>query len=159
MREIKFRAWDWEKMVQLPIIGLQHEHEANPCIYKYKAGDESSEELLYYSDSMPMQYTWLKDKNGKEIYEGDIIEYCYIDPMGWMHEDTHGFNDIVEYRNWMFWHQQKRKFTPLEDNIKKSQGEYIPNCWNKVVYWDFIWKVIGNIYENPELITKTTNEQ
>ena len=118
-------------MVQLPIIGLQHEHEANPCIYEYKTGDESSEDLLYYSDSMPMQYTWLKDKNGKEIYEGDIVNQ-WTNP--WKKEAS------------------IRKRFEIQWECKGGRTGY---CLSESVSYEVIW----NIYENPELITKTTNEQ
>lgn len=79
-----------------------------------------------------LQYTWLKDKNGKEIYEGDIVEYGI--EWGYWHND-YTIKRTVEYKEWHYnpfihWHEE---FT---------QKTY-PECC----------EVIGNVYENPELVT------
>lgn len=77
---------------------------------------------------IPMQFTGLVDKNGKEIYEGDRLRYInngkeYI--MGF--ED--GMFDLINYDHYS--HDQYRAF---EDEAS--------------------WELVGNIYENPELISK-----
>jgi hypothetical protein len=63
------------------------------------------------------QYTGLKDKNGKEIYEGDIIDF------------ENGYKDIIEFYSGCF---------------KLQQGGYQDDLRHGLV--------IGNIYENPDLI-------
>ena len=79
------------------------------------------------------QYTGIKDSKGVEIYEGDIVEapYCFG-----LVEGYHCFGP----GGWSI-----RKFTVSFDNLLGYQWKY----WNmdKAV-------VIGNIYENPELLTK-----
>ena len=75
-----------------------------------------------------MQYTGLKDKNGKEIYEGDIVEYS-------------------------------RNFPPIlvewDDNIVgfKPFCKYDSDCYGVPKKEDHsVYKIIGNVYENPELL-------
>lgn len=87
----------------------------------------------------PMQYTGLKDKNGKEIYEGDILATSNDGKNGhdeWT-EDDWGYGivqlDIIGgllVNGWM---------SSLEHNDSVYSLEYV--------------EVIGNIYENPELLT------
>lgn len=64
MREIKFRAWDGEKMVYLAPLGVENQNRG-----LIAAGEIDLEPKAI------MQFTGLKDKNGKEIYEGDILGY------------------------------------------------------------------------------------
>lgn len=76
-----------------------------------------------------MQYTGLNDKNGKEIYEGDILEY----------EDKGNItDDFIEPVEW------------IDDKHNVGWGtESSANVWADVAR---LSKIIGNIYENPELL-------
>ena len=68
MREIKFRAWDGERMYWPYSLHFNNIGNVAYCINPNM--DEIRRPIL-------MQYTGLKDKNGVEIYEGDIIYYKY----------------------------------------------------------------------------------
>lgn len=63
-REIKFRAWDGERMRPVTLWGFSEEFVMTP---RGSSGIE---------DYKIMQYTGLNDKNGKEIYEGDIVKWA-----------------------------------------------------------------------------------
>lgn len=62
-REIKFRGWDEKNKEMVDNINLLFSNRLNDCFEEY---EECGLKI--------MQYTGLKDKNGKEIYEGDIVK-------------------------------------------------------------------------------------
>lgn len=124
-RQIKFRVWDNQakKMSTTfnPLVGEE------PTIYG---------EAIYSRDAEYMQFTGLQDKNGKDIFEGDIISF---------ETDTKGV---------VMWNNHVLCYTFFED----YKGDEITNS-------DFLWDwgqltkgeskhyiVHGNIYENPELL-------
>ncbi len=97
--------------------------------------------------SEPQQYTGLNDKNGKEIYEGDIIkEHCFEDwgndtvgyeyrgVVRYMTRHNYGFNDELKFSGFV-------TFPNLEENQKYIGNSLQTNC-----------EVIGNIFEHSELL-------
>lgn len=107
-REIKFRAWDAidEVMVEWP---------------HFRDGDMND---LFSKELTPMQFTGLHDKNGREIYEGDIFQ-----------DGEDGSYDFVKWRDGWCGFGTAVWWGP------EDLAEQAPDC-----------EVIGNIYENPELL-------
>ena len=132
MREIKFRAWHKAKkfMDTAWLIDWEHGQVAH-----------RSHNVSQLENCILMQYTGLKDKNGKEIYDGDVIR--------WSSEDEIG---VVKYQDAAFYLE-----TNVPDNIGHSSKFYSP--WLRVIKHDLEneLEVIGNIYENPELLAGESN--
>lgn len=123
MREIKFRAWDKTARKMMMPAWLCNEDGCSPS----DDGGWNNPEP-YYLDSknhhILMQFTGLKDKSGKEIYEGDIVTCPDLDE--------------VYFCEW------DEDFAGFDFNVKgKYTQEYLGGAQYKNI------EIIGNIYENP----------
>lgn len=112
MREIKFRAWDGIEM--RPLGGAALEAIENPALFGKKA---------------VMQYTGLKDRNGREIYEGDILQL------------TDKREDGICIVQW------DKEYCAFGARRPEEQENYA-----HFLLAGYLASVIGNIYENPELL-------
>ena len=144
MREYKFRCWDTKNKEMLEVQELDYEDSYNgePMIRTTMYNDYFDTE-----DMILMQYTGLKDKNGKEIYEGDIvtgIDYPFID------EGKQNYIGIVVFYDDVasFGYEYKcvRKDKRGISNGINNEFEANENLICKDI------EVIGNIYDNPELL-------
>lgn len=118
MREIKFKAWDKlnKEMFNVESINFQERR-----VYK----DDVS--YRKFNDIDIMEYTGLKDKNNKEIYEGDILFESFGE----------------EYFKVVF---EDGSFRVETEEYSLPLKEYSHIC-----------EIVGNIYENPELINEYNN--
>ena len=121
MREIRFRAWDGAKMHNVCRLGMRGFStdlwSASPVMCDSRMT----------SELMIMQFTGLLDKNGKEIYEGDIVRCPVCKP-----ERGH----IVEWREGI---DQDGYGVCLDVDCD------LPWRWKN-------FEVIGNVFEHPELL-------
>lgn len=125
MREIKFRAWD-----KVNKFWGDPDNLAITLTGKLCAEDAFDGQITEFTDSPfeIMQFTRLPDKNGKEIYEGDIVRYNF--------KTVKDYIDLkVVFYVGAF----------LQQPIGEETNPDLYYDWNEV-------EIIGNIYENPELI-------
>lgn len=144
-REIKFRAWEDNKMYyQVRCGGMFDGIPTAPDVWDEGAGDWSN--LTGQPYTKVMQYTGLKDKNGKEIYEGDIVKGYYDEFDTYFAENNrHEFTSDVKYITNSF---------KVDRDTVNGEGR-IRNYGYQGVWDSETVEVIGNIYENPELLEVT----
>ena len=113
-REIKFRAWNNRIKEMFPL-----------CPNEWNLGCLNQNEDFWFV----MQYTGLKDKNGKEIYEGDIIDF--------------GRDGICEIKC----QNLPYEFVAMHPKYNRYSG-----------YWEK-GEIIGNVWENKELLNEAQNSE
>lgn len=143
MREIKFRAWDEKEKCWVSGFAIHQSGMFSDWAGCKKINGQCVAEADWkYQHEIPhikiMQYTGLKDKNGKEIYEGDIIEFDK-----WMPNETfvRVIRGEVYWSNKGYWAVRNKdgKFLELLGRTENPEQ-------------------IGNIYESPELLKGDENE-
>lgn len=116
----KFRAWDGKYMIYDFFVSSH----GNPYDYADVVYDTPNMETVEAPNFKIMQSTGLKDKNGVEIYQDDVVNMCWSDEIGESHWGK------ITIKN------------PFDYCIEEARY---------LIHADEL-EVIGNIYENPELL-------
>jgi len=136
MRDIEFRAWDnrQNKYLNPDDVSIR----ADGFITAFNVDGKHSRAVQPPGSLSPWfvieQYTGLKDKNGTEIYEGDIVKY-YPRHRG------------VPYR--VYWADKSAKFLIGRDGVI---GQSFSDIMHNLNTGRIALEVVGNIHENPELV-------
>lgn len=145
MREIKFRAWHKSWSTEINSEGWRRPGAKSPYrngmqvvegLHDSKRGrsvklHDWADYTRLNEDIVLMQYTGLKDKNGKEMYDGDIVKIL---------------NDDIYF---IEWDKNLAAWVLNGDHVKKVGG-HLGNYWQHLIP-----TIVGNIYENPELLGVT----
>lgn len=123
-RDIKFRAWDKKSKVIIPWDLISESRTLAFFVNNHNRN---------ISNCVLMQFTGLIDRNGKDIYEGDIVEFYE--------------GDIVEYSRTF-----KVKIIFQDGGFKLQGPQDMGSVFLKYFTCDNAVSVIGNIYENPNIL-------
>lgn len=149
-RVIKFRAWDdkgkkWLLGYDLGTLG-GFSMFGEVMLFGEWSQVLQETDLQEFDTIKLMQFTGLTDKNGVEIYEGDIVEFS--DKWEW-YRSTYG----IKMR-----FADKKEHTKLKAQYDAEPMERrevkIPDCYQELSTSDLknYWEIIGNVFENPDLI-------
>jgi uncharacterized phage protein (TIGR01671 family) len=147
-REIKFRAWNPDdKRIEYPLVFAICSNDKLQPLIKCSDGNRA------YKDYPIMQYTGLKDKNGKEIYEGDILrnETFLVN----LETNQKVMNsDFVDYYEVFFNSETGYNSFALKCVKTTRKNNFGLADINKCFINNYTQKseVIGNVFENPELL-------
>ena len=131
-REIKYKAWLKEEKKMVIVETIDFSEKSIQYLEKNEIIDAYLLRTTFLEDVELMQYTGLKDRNGKEIYEGDILKYNFP------------YDGRLK-------HVSPVKFLETEASfgIKDRYGNEIPLY--RIAANNY-FEIIGNIYENEELL-------
>ena len=149
-KEKKFRAWNIEKKIMHDIafpswngmIEVWEDNKPQSKVEYLSIGGPENQGIL-------LQYTGLSDKNGKEIWEGDIVKkeqgkYIWHYEIGTVKGFGNNLYLIIRYRNFEEDEEFGYKFGDF--HFKGEQGR------DELIGAEREIEIIGNIYENPELL-------
>lgn len=141
-REIKFRAWDKEHNSMSEVF--EFHIEMAQVKLRLKTGFGTERYLQFVKNVELMQFTGIFDKNGKEIYEGDVLDITSELFTDFGRTPTGKYDTTYKLVKW------------IEDSwgykILRSKSRVVGNE-HKILTVSAKWgEIIGNIYENPEFL-------
>lgn len=134
----RFRAWNktWEELGEVRRIRFDDEGDVCTVLFRGKIlGTDTPIDKIEL-----MQSTGLKDKNGVEIFEGDVVSR------------NSGMPSVVKFGKWIYEEDFGYKIKNIGFYLDSS---YDDDEWFQAMDYEDIsknYEVIGNIYENPELL-------
>ena len=131
MRDIKFRAWDKVVKDMVPIKTIDFGKDGAECAVDFC--DINGDLTGKNPEWVLMQYTGMKDKNGEEIYEGDIVRVT--DGDGNINFSDGGIGTITGMEELFMWY--------IDGQVQNGLFD---------INMNYFIEVIGNIYENQELL-------
>lgn len=165
MRDIKFRAWHKKHNEVYDVISLKFDYDG--ILEQAVVTDKTfhDQRLVKTDDLILEQFTGLHDENGKEIYEGDVVEYVFnvreaeVSAIGevcfFENQGVYGMKN-VKYNN-----QELRRLCDIE-NERAGEVFCIAGYDNTdedqtlIFAYDYFvdddMEILGNIHENPELL-------
>jgi uncharacterized phage protein (TIGR01671 family) len=124
MREIKFRAWTGAKMLEFDFNSMVGGHGGEVLIGDYvNEHDITNKKLIF------MQYTGLKDKNGVEIFEGDVVTIL---------DSKYYDRGVID------WYENAYELRVLYSGNWDFDCQFLQESEKR--------EVLGNIYENSDLL-------
>src|SRR5947209_10872794 len=123
MRELKFRAWQKHHKEMFEVAAISFVSAVSTGFVVKKASSGLNVETWALDEVELMQFTGIKDKAGKAVYEGDIVQ-C----------------DAIGIQGFVTW-------------VETGPGFYILNVEKTAAYvLHDDWEVVGNVWENSELV-------
>lgn len=149
----KFRAWDKETKTMLDVSLM--DFKKSVLVGEHWEFGETN--FINFDDVNLMQSTGLYDKNGKEIFEGDILkfndEWADYGYEGYIEGSIEGINYVEIKREKTCFTFGKTKL-PESSLIDLVENEHYP-FEGLLIEASYEFEIIGNIYENPELLEVT----
>ena len=148
----KYRAWDSSKKEMFKDTFAIT--ESGQVVVVDQSSFLTSPDYIFVDNLVIMKSTGLKDKNGKEIFEGDILkfndewdDYCYE---GYVDGSTEGINFVeIERETTCF---TFGKFQTSDSSLLYFMKDEYLSFEDLITDKDFEFEIVGNIYENPELL-------